>query len=79
MEPNAKCLTEKFEAGLFLSDVEVAALLSVCVKTLRNWRATGRGPRFVKIGDRCVRYKPADVKDFVARGDGAGQQQVRSP
>ncbi len=39
--------------------------LGVSAETMRSWRDSERGPLFVKLG-RLVRYRPADVADFVA-------------
>jgi len=33
--------------------------------TLRKWRMTGAGPRFVRLG-RAVRYRKATVEAFLA-------------
>lgn len=38
----------------------------VSVQTLANWRASGKGPRFVKIGAR-VTYDVADVVAWEAQ------------
>lgn len=51
---------------------EIAARLHISVSTLRNWRVSGRGPAFVKIGKRAVRYRWADVEAFLATGQRAG-------
>jgi predicted DNA-binding transcriptional regulator AlpA len=40
---------------------QVASLLSVSVKTLRNWRLNGQGPPFRKIS-RLVRYAADDLQ-----------------
>ncbi|MBN8737662.1 MAG: helix-turn-helix domain-containing protein [Xanthomonadales bacterium] len=60
----------KAAAGYLLTDTEVAALLGASLQTVRNWRWRGEGPRFVKLGGRMVRYKPADVQAFI-EGQGA--------
>jgi hypothetical protein len=33
---------------------EVAARMRVSVGTLANWRCTGEGPRFIKLGRKCL-------------------------
>ena len=43
-----------------INEHEVARLLALSVKTIRRWRWSGRGPRFLKIG-AAVRYDPADI------------------
>ena len=35
-------------------------------KTLANWRSAGRGPRWVKLNRRMVRYRGADLNDWLA-------------
>ncbi len=48
-----------------LDEKEAAEYLTVAVATMRNWRSLKRGPRFVKIGVRCVRYFRADLDSFM--------------
>ena len=43
---------------------EVAEYLNVQVATLRRWRWSGEGPRFIKLGG-AVRYDPTDVQAFI--------------
>jgi len=47
-----------------VSEREAAALLCLSVATLRVWRKTGKGPRFVRFG-RAVRYIDSDVRRFI--------------
>ena len=41
---------------------EVAELLRVGEDTLAGWRRLGKGPRYVRYGARCVRYRRRDVE-----------------
>lgn len=50
--------------GELVDEHEAAAILSTAVRTLRNWRALGKGPRYRKIGSRMVRYHRADLAEF---------------
>ncbi|HET8899315.1 MAG TPA: helix-turn-helix domain-containing protein [Rhodanobacteraceae bacterium] len=59
----------KLAAGCLLTDVELAALYGVSLQTVRNWRWKGEGPRYVKLGARCIRYRPQDVQAFIDSGD----------
>lgn len=43
---------------------QAATRLAVSVRTLQQWRVSGDGPRFAKIG-RCVRYRAIDLEAFV--------------
>lgn len=50
-----------------LTESEAALRLRLKVKTLQNFRVTGAGPRFVKIG-RSVRYRTCDLQTFIEAG-----------
>ncbi|KQW50924.1 hypothetical protein ASC77_25025 [Nocardioides sp. Root1257] len=53
-------------AGLepMLSIDELSEYLDVPVRTLYDWRLTGRGPRAVHVG-RALRYLVCDVRTWV--------------
>jgi predicted DNA-binding transcriptional regulator AlpA len=67
----------KRSSGLLLNDYEVAERASVSVATVRRWRQTGHGPRFLRIG-ASVRYRPEDVDSWLnsrpSGGESADQQ-----
>ena len=43
---------------------QVAKELGKTVQTLYNWRWQGKGPKYVKIGNR-VMYRPEDIAAFI--------------
>jgi hypothetical protein len=43
-----------------------AARLGLSVRTLQGWRASGRGPAFLKLGSRRVAYAPEALERFVS-------------
>lgn len=45
-----------------LKPKQAAALLDYAPQTLANMRATGRGPKFVKLGNGATRYRPSDLR-----------------
>ena len=47
-----------------LKTEDAAKFLNVQPTTLENWRWSGRGPRFVKLGRSC-RYRLADLEAFL--------------
>lgn len=47
-----------------LKEDEAAHLLNMEVATLRRWRWSGRGPRFLKLG-AAVRYHPSDLSAYM--------------
>lgn len=54
--------------GELIDESEAAATLGCAITTLRNWRYTKQGPRFVKVGKRMVRYQRTDLAAFVGGG-----------
>jgi predicted DNA-binding transcriptional regulator AlpA len=44
---------------------EAAELLGVATGTLANWRCTGRGPRYVRVGTRTIRYPREALEEFL--------------
>jgi excisionase family DNA binding protein len=48
-----------------LDSKQAAEYLNVAVKTLQNLRWKGGGPRFIKLGERLVRYRKSDLDQFV--------------
>ena len=67
MEQNQKVIPSNRPDEL-LSVPEVAALLGLSRVTLANWRCTGKGPRWVKLGGRAVRYRRSDLEHFIQAG-----------
>jgi hypothetical protein len=59
-----------------LTSREVAALLSVSVRSLERWRVAGIGPRFVRL-NHAIRYRQADLDAHVAaRVVGSTSQEI---
>jgi hypothetical protein len=40
----------------FLTPKDVQAEYGIAVQTLANWRSTGRGPKFIRVG-KLIRYE----------------------
>jgi excisionase family DNA binding protein len=49
-----------------LDEYEVAAWLSISVRTLRNWRVQGGQIPFIRVGKKTVRYRSIDVEAWLA-------------
>jgi predicted DNA-binding transcriptional regulator AlpA len=49
-----------------ITTAELAAFLSLPVKTLRDWRYTGVGPRALRVG-RHLRYEPSEVRRWLTQ------------
>ena len=63
----------QFDAG-YRDERFAAAYLSVSVNTLRGWRRRRRGPRFLKLGAKSVRYSLRDLISFAEASPGGGGQ-----
>ena len=40
-----------------IGENEAASLLNISPRTLRKYRCTGAGPRYVRISPRCIKYR----------------------
>jgi hypothetical protein len=49
-----------------LKPEDAALFIGVAVGTLAQWRSQRRGPPFVKIERRLVRYRLADLEAYLA-------------
>ncbi|MEW6238891.1 MAG: helix-turn-helix domain-containing protein [Candidatus Omnitrophota bacterium] len=48
-----------------LTTLEAARILHLSRRTLESLRIRGGGPRFVRISNRCVRYRPEDISQWL--------------
>jgi len=54
------------EAARLLTATDVAELLSVSLRSVWSFRSSGR-LKGVKVGPRCTRFRPEDVRAFLDR------------
>jgi len=45
---------------------KAAKYLGIGYNTMHQWRTSGRGPKFIKIG-RYIRYRITDLEDFLSQ------------
>ncbi len=50
-----------------LSPKQAAEFLGVSLDTLAQWRSQRRGPPYVKLEGRLVRYRAADLESYLAQ------------
>ena len=50
-----------------LTEREVSARYGISVPWLRRKRVERRGPAFLKVGERMVRYRRTDIEAFLER------------
>lgn len=48
-----------------LKEDQSAERMTVKVQTLRNWRHLGKGPPYIKVGGRAIRYSEEDIEAFL--------------
>ncbi len=65
-------MSKPFPKEGLLDDKLAAAWLGISPGTLRNMRCKGVGPRFVKLGEKLVRYRQQDLQAFA-------DSQLRDP
>jgi len=52
--------------ALFGADV-VALATGSTQRTLETWRSLGKGPEYIRLAGRSVRYRKRDVESWIAR------------
>lgn len=57
----------KPKGEVLLTTDQTAELLAITRETLANWRVQGRGPRFLQLSPRCIRYRRRDVEEWTAQ------------
>lgn len=56
------------EGEELITEEQVAKLLTVSISTVKRLRASGKGPRYIRISERVVRYRRKDVLDWMEQG-----------
>jgi predicted DNA-binding transcriptional regulator AlpA len=51
-----------------MTEEQVAKLLLISLSSVKRLRASGKGPRYIRISERVVRYKRRDVLEWMDRG-----------
>ncbi len=57
---------DRFDDEL-LTQRELCDLLKISKKTAESWRFYGRGPGYIKLSKRCIRYRKSDVFEYMAK------------
>lgn len=50
---------------MLMTEKELAEYLGLKPRTLQFWRLFGRGPKFIKISSRLIRYRACDVQAWM--------------
>lgn len=57
--------TDETSAPRLLDPDEVATLLGVTKTLLSRWRSEGRGPKYLKLGAKSIRYDRRDLDAWI--------------
>jgi hypothetical protein len=52
------------EEEIHLTSLDLAKRLKIHPITVNNWRVSGEGPRFFRVGRRDIRYRLVDVVEW---------------
>jgi predicted DNA-binding transcriptional regulator AlpA len=58
-----------------LDTTETAERLRMHPTTLATWRTQGRGPRFLKMGQRKVLYRATDIDEWLDQNERRSTQE----
>ena len=47
-----------------LKEEQAAAFLGVTRRALQGWRISGKGPKYIRISARCIRYTRGYLKEW---------------
>jgi len=53
------------EKKALMTEKQAAEFLGFSPRALQQWRISGRGPKFLKISARAVRYRPDDLDEWI--------------
>jgi len=53
-------------SDVLLTPEKAADFLGVSKETLAQWRSERRGPRYIKLEKRLVRYLPSDLHNYLS-------------
>lgn len=57
------------ETAILLNTRQAADVLGLKPHTLYVWRSQKRGPKFIRVGTRAVRYRFSDLLDWIASSE----------
>lgn len=53
------------DQSVLMTPQEAAAFLKLYPDTLKKWRRVGKGPKFHKMGSRCIRYVREELEEWL--------------
>jgi DNA-binding transcriptional MerR regulator len=58
-----------------LTQRQAAAYLNVSIRTMQRWRRQGIGPPSIRLPNGYLRYRPADLDEWLKRYGGNPESQ----
>jgi hypothetical protein len=65
-QPSHSLILEDFKSAALLNAKEAGQILKLAPATLRNWRVQGRGPPWIRLSRRAIRYRIEDITVWLA-------------
>ena len=62
---DTKMSNQQIDPDQLLKEEEGAKLCGVTRRAFQQWRFDGKGPRYVSISRRCVRYRRQDIIEWI--------------
>jgi|RhiMetdeSRZDD1v2_1073273.scaffolds.fasta_scaffold2852332_1 excisionase family DNA binding protein len=59
-----------------LTTEQAAELLQLSPRTLRRWRTEGKGPPYIRLGARRVRYRRGAILDWARAHEQEAEQRA---
>jgi predicted DNA-binding transcriptional regulator AlpA len=80
MEPvTSKFTSSQRDAERVLNTLEAATFCGLRPKTLESMRLSLRGPKFVRLSRRAIRYRISDLREWLDRQTVPTQGDARAP
>lgn len=57
-------MNEKNEIQAAMNEKQAAKVLGISVKTIQAWRHQNKGPAYLRLSGKAIRYLPQDLNDF---------------
>lgn len=62
-----------------IRETEAADFLGYTVRALQNWRVRGGGPKFIRVSNRSIRYRRADLIEWIESKTRVSTTQAATP
>lgn len=53
------------ESDKLINEQTAADILGVTRQCMSQWRYTGKGPRYVQVSKKCIRYRMKELNEYI--------------